>query len=443
MENNTSHAIATILLVDDEPSVLSSLKRLLRPFGYRVFSAESGAAGLEVMSREPVDLVISDMRMPEMNGAQFLEHCQKNYPGAMRILLTGYSDMESTIDAINNGKLHRYMSKPWEDHDITTTVRQALELRSLELERARLEKLTKEQNEALEALNSNLASQVLERTEALRQSMASLEIAHKKLNEGFIASIRTLSNLIEMRGGALSGMSKQVSDDARRVAQKIGMDAGDIQDVTFAALLKDLGKVGLPDRLLTKPFSALDISETSMVMRHPVQGQAALMSLERLDESGRIIRHQNEHFNGKGFPDHLEGDEIPMGARILAVVGDYAAAQCGLIQPIHLSPSGAASYLLEHKGTRYDPAVVDVFLSLLNTFQESIGFPVSVDLLMDTDQIKPGMIIARDLMAEGGALLLARGYVLDEKKIGLLQGYEQTMGTRFALHIKPPGDQHK
>ncbi|HLO95881.1 MAG TPA: response regulator, partial [Burkholderiaceae bacterium] len=106
---------AVVLCVDDEPAILSSLRRLLRPKGYKVLLAEGGQAGLAMLAQEPVDLVVSDMRMPEMDGAQFLEQVRMRWPEVIRILLTGYADVSSTIAAINRGEIHRYISKPWDD----------------------------------------------------------------------------------------------------------------------------------------------------------------------------------------------------------------------------------------------------------------------------------------------------------------------------------------
>ncbi len=121
----------TLLLVDDEANILNALRRLFRPHGYRVLTAESGAAGLELMSSESVDLVISDMRMPQMNGAEFLERVQTEHPDVVRILLTGYADLDSTIAAINHGGIYRYLAKPWEENDVLLTVRHALERKAL------------------------------------------------------------------------------------------------------------------------------------------------------------------------------------------------------------------------------------------------------------------------------------------------------------------------
>ncbi len=118
---------ATLLFVDDEANILSALKRLFRPLGYRILTAEGGAAGLDIFAQNSIDLVISDMRMPEMNGAQFLEQVRLKWPDAVRILLTGYADVSSTIAAINKGEIYRYIAKPWEDNDIVLAVKHALE----------------------------------------------------------------------------------------------------------------------------------------------------------------------------------------------------------------------------------------------------------------------------------------------------------------------------
>ncbi len=121
----SSEPVFTLLFVDDEANILASLKRLFRPFGYHIFTAESAAQGLEILAQETIDLVVSDMRMPEMNGAQFLEKVRQKWPETMRILLTGYAEICATIDAINKGQIYRYISKPWEDNDIILLVERA------------------------------------------------------------------------------------------------------------------------------------------------------------------------------------------------------------------------------------------------------------------------------------------------------------------------------
>src|SRR5450432_2831088 len=115
-----------ILCVDDEQNIVSSLRRIFRQHSYRVLTATSGAEALGLLERESVDLVISDMRMPEMDGAQFLEQVRNRWPDTVRLLLTGYADMEATIGAINRGEIYRHIDKPWNDDDVVTTVRRGL-----------------------------------------------------------------------------------------------------------------------------------------------------------------------------------------------------------------------------------------------------------------------------------------------------------------------------
>src|SRR5471030_3391307 len=156
----------TLLCVDDEPNILSALRRLFRARGYRVLLAEGGAEGLRILEQESVDLVISDMRMPEMDGAHFLAQVRARWPDTMRLLLTGYSDIQSIQDAINCGEIYRYITKPWDDNDMLLLVRHALERRALEQDKQRLEALTLRQNAQLKALNENLEAQRSRRARA-------------------------------------------------------------------------------------------------------------------------------------------------------------------------------------------------------------------------------------------------------------------------------------
>lgn len=125
----------TILFVDDEASILSALRRLFRPHGYRILTAESGAAGLEILSKEKVDMVVSDVRMPEMDGTAFLEKVNAGWPGTVRILLTGYADMSTTADAIGKSDIFCYVSKPWDGDELVLTVRSGFERQRLQRER--------------------------------------------------------------------------------------------------------------------------------------------------------------------------------------------------------------------------------------------------------------------------------------------------------------------
>jgi len=254
------------------------------------------------------------------------------------------------------------------------------------------------------------------------------------LKKGFMASIRAFSSLIEMRGGGvLSGHAKRVGEYMRKLVPMLRISDELKQDLMFATLLKDLGKMSLSDRILAKPFCALDTEEMAQFTKHPIRGQAALMSLEQLENAAKIIRHQHEQFNRNGYPDHLGGAEIPLGARILAVAIDYDALQSGMLQPKRYSPAEAIAYLVASRGRRYDPDVVDAFVKALDV---PTAKTIDRDSKLGTPLLKAGMTIARDLMTKDGILLLSRGYVLDEKKIDLLCGYEKSIGEKLGVYVQ-------
>ena len=222
---------ATLLFVDDEPSILSSLRRLFRPHGYRILVAESGQAGLDTLATESVDLVISDMRMPEMDGAHFLKEVRTRWPGIVRILLTGYADISSTIAAINEGEIYRYISKPWDDAEIVLIVREALERQRLLNENQRLTELTQAQNDALKTLNASLETKVAERTEEVREALS-------ELKKTFLATVQVCAGLVELRAGQagrqLAGHGRRVAEHARIVAKRMALADSDVQNIMLA-----------------------------------------------------------------------------------------------------------------------------------------------------------------------------------------------------------------
>ena len=430
--NPTTETPATLLLVDDEANILSSLRRLLRPTGYTIHTAESGQAGLAILEREPVDLVISDMRMPEMNGAQFLEQVRNRWPATMRILLTGYADVSSTIDAINRGEIFRYISKPWDDTQLTLTIRDALESSRLRKENARLLVLTQAQNEELAELNVGLERKVAERTAEIEQVNSFLKLANDRLKQNFLVSIKMFSGFMELRGASMVGHSRRVADLARKLAIKLDLPARDQQDVFVAALLHDIGKIGFSDSLLVRPVSRMNGEDMGIYRRHPVAGEAALMPLAELKEAARIIRSHHERFDGQGYPDGLQGDVIPLGARILAVANDYDGLQIGTLTEKRLSPEQARAMLVQTRGKRYDPQVLDAFLELMGGALQEVNSEQAVPVA----ELRPGMVLARDFCGRDGVLLLASDYILDAPLVKHIQDTDRREGGGMSLYVR-------
>ncbi len=422
---------SSLLFVDDEPGILSSLRRLFRPHGYRIFLANGGAEGLDILERETIDLVISDMRMPQMDGAKFLEQVRQKWPLVMRLLLTGYADIASTVAAINRGEVYRYVSKPWDDNDIVLLVRQALQHKKLAEENARLLELTSRQNEELRDLNTGLEQRVAARTAELEQIMAMVERANEDLKKAFFTSVRVFTGLIEMRAGSIGGHSRRVTEHVRAIGQRLGLNESEAQDLTLAALLHDVGKIGLSDALIDKPFNVLTPEQRDEVAKHPVKGQTALMAIDQFRGPALLVRHHHERFDGTGYPDQLAGLAIPLGARILTVANEYDAVQIGTLTARRLTPLEARKFLADNRGKRFDPEVVDAFLSLLGS-----DAPASDDLTVSSGRLLAGMTLARDLVHHDGYMLLAKGHVLVEANIEHLRRIERTDGHTLTLYIR-------
>jgi response regulator RpfG family c-di-GMP phosphodiesterase len=422
----------TLLMVDDEAPVLSALRRLFRPHGYEILQATSGAAGLEILRAQKVDLVISDMRMPEMDGVHLLEAVKAFDPTIVRILLTGYADIGSTISAINRGELHRYISKPWDDRDIVLTVREALARRDLEQRNAQLVAMTQSQNEQLTVLNQGLEARVAARTAELEQVNAMLNTSYDEVNQNFMLAVTVFSGLLEMRQDGIAGHSRRVAALAQRTAVILKLDERERQDIYLAALLHDIGKIGFPDKMLGKPVSTYSPEEQARYRRHPLDGEAALMPLARLHKVARIVRQHHERVDGNGFPDALQGDEIALGARIVAAASDYDALVNGSMAERHYTPEMARQALRGSVGTSHDGPVVDALLEALVQLQNELR----TDVEIDSRELKPGMVLAKDLLSSRGVMLLAAGYVFEARVIRQVVEFATRENVRLTLSVR-------
>ncbi len=431
---DSQHPPAKLLLVDDEPNILTSLNRLLRAEGYVIRTAESGAQALELMAEEPADVIISDMRMPAMNGAEFLKRARDGWPDSVRLLLTGFSDAESTVSAVNEGGIHAYLNKPWDDTQLLQAVRGAVDRKNLVDERNALLELTAKQNTELTFLNDGLEDAVRARTAELKQSATFLELGNKKLKENFHASLCVFSNLIELRQGNMGGHGKRVADLARKMAKRMGLREQEINDITVAGLLHDIGKIGWTDHMFQKPFNEeFTIEERQLAMKHPSLAAKLLVELENMRNPALIIQHHHEHFNGRGYPDSLAGLDIPIGARILSVADDYDELQLGSITHKRRSPEQAAMMIRDGARARYDPSVVGVFLKIMG--MTVVDVAAGPERRVEADQLKVKTQLSRDIIGMDGAMLLSKGYVLDEKLIIQLQKYEEKTAQTLEIWI--------
>jgi response regulator RpfG family c-di-GMP phosphodiesterase len=258
----------TVLCVDDEENILHSLKRLLRKEGYRLLTATSGAEGLKVLKENDVHLVISDQRMPEMSGTEFLAKVKENYPDVIRIVLTGYTEVDSITASINKGHIYKFILKPWNDQNLKLEIKQGLEQYELMQSNRRLNQKVLQQNEELKTVNENLEVLVTKRTMELEIQNQALELSHAILEDLPIPIIGISSEMMivltNSKALALSFDNGSIeigkrlsdffsSDVEEKIAGVLNTDTGDaFNGYMFSEATYDLGFVPLSGRFRGK-----------------------------------------------------------------------------------------------------------------------------------------------------------------------------------------------
>ncbi len=437
----------TLLLVDDEESIAKSLQRIFRKEGYEIYTALNGQEGLKRLKEtgKAFSLIVSDQRMPGMTGAQFLEKAKEIFPHAIRILLTGYSDMDAIVDAVNKGEIHRYLTKPWNDDDLLLQVRQALEQYELVVENRRLLALTKRQNKKLRDLNKDLEKKVDERTLEIKQKNRKLEEINEKLEKGFLGTIRLLSPLVESLNPMLGKYMIQVASLARHVAEEYKLDKKELDQIEIAAMIHDIGLLGLPEGILKKDEKVMSEKEFGLYSQHPAIGQVFLQFVESMDPVGAIILSHHEHYDGGGFPNGLIGEEIPLGARIIGVVADYckivsiwpndftrfaSIAQkyiremrkdIVITDPKEMRQDVAAKIIRLGASEKYDPNVVTNLMKKLGKSQLEMKEVKEQIVSVHFEELKEGMVVAKNICAKNGAFLVPSGTALKKHSISALR----------------------
>lgn len=434
---------ASLLLVDDEENILRSLQRVLRKEPYDIQTASSGEEALTLLEGQKFDLVISDARMPGMDGPTLLSEIKKRWPWSIRILLTGYADINSTIKAINDGQIYRYISKPWDDEELKLVIRQALAFQYSERRRLALEKLTRKQNKELQALNASLEEKVQARTEELKETADMLDAAYTELKQSYVTTTEVFSTLINKRLPANRQPNAKVIGLVKAYAEYHQLDEDLSRDLYMAAALYNLGKLSWPDELFMAPSDLLSKDQRLEYLKYPVNSEQLLMALEPLKETARIIRHHQEKWNGFGVPERLKGTEIPLGSRILRLAVDFIELQYGLILERRVSRDNALKLIKRYKDRLYDPDIADQFLEVCIEVAPDVEYEDPDIAALDTLRLKPGMILARNLYAASGMLLLNEGKEMTAMLIDKLVAFEkgEPDGTRYTVYVHRPDEE--
>ncbi len=349
----------TVLFVDDEVNILKAIQRLLRNEDMEVLTASRPVEALELLDRTDAQLIVTDQRMPEMSGVDLLSSVRERHPDMVRMMLTGYTEMNIAVEAINRGEIYRLITKPWNDEEVKATLRQAFDHYDLKREIKRLNQVTREQNFKLQDMNKNLEGKVRERTKQLDQKNIELRTA-------YIQTIRALAEAIDAKDAYTRGHSERVAVYASRIAREMNLDKQLIERVYFSGLLHDVGKIGIPDAIITKP-ARLDRDEYEEIKKHPEIGARILEPVEFLRHIVPCVRHHHEWFDGSdhGYPAGLLGDAIPLPSRVILVADTVEAMTSDRPYRKALPIDAVIEELHKYSGSQFDPVVVNAFLRLL------------------------------------------------------------------------------
>ena len=313
----------TLLFVDDEADIVDSLKRSFRK-GYTVLTATSGNEAVELLKIRSVDLIISDQRMPGMTGDELLAWAKDMQPDAIRILLTGYSDLESIVKCVNEANIYKYMTKPWEPEVLRLTVDRALE--HLEVSRK-------------------------------------LKLAVEQLKDAYHDAVTMLSFACEGKDEETSLHVRRVQMYTEVLAREIGLKNEEVSHMGVMSILHDIGKLNIPDHILKKP-GKLDESEWRVMKEHSEGGVRILGSNQFYSVAREIAKSHHENWDGTGYPKGLKGEEIPLSARIVKVADVFDALTSRRPYKDPWPIDRAVAHLKEQASYQFDPKIVEAFIRL-------------------------------------------------------------------------------
>jgi response regulator RpfG family c-di-GMP phosphodiesterase len=344
-----------VLFVDDEPAVCRAFDLVFRRdpvIAVQVLT--DGREALRILAHEQVAVIASDYRMPEMDGVALLSTSRTVSPATRRVLVTGCGDFDVARQAVKYAGIHELVAKPWSNDDLRETMTRAARHFRLGRQRDRLATELHARTLQLEHTNQDLAARLRARTTNLLDSL--------------IAAL-------DLRDTETQWHSRRVATYARRLAEALGLDAGECDDVERGALLHDIGKIGIRDEILRKP-GRLDPAEWAEMKRHPALGFYLLENIADLAGPRVIVLQHHERWDGAGYPVGLAGENIALGARIFHVADTLDAITSNRPYRAARGFAVARAEILCHRGTQFDPAVVAAYASIPDDEWAALGAPL-------------------------------------------------------------------
>lgn len=343
----TASAPMYCVVADDEPRLRQVLVRLMKGDGFTCLEAANGEEALEQLARVPVQLLLTDLRMPRLDGIELLKRAREKYPDLAVILITAVADVDIALSCLAGGAMD-YLTKPFHLEEVRARVTQALEKRQLIVENRSYQR-------GLERL---VAAQA------------------RRLEELFLGGVQALVEALEVKDQYTRGHSIRVSQYSTLLARELGLDDSEVRQIELGGHVHDIGKIGVREAVLNKEGPLTD-EEYQHIMTHPMVGWHILSPL--LGDAPmalNIVRSHHERFDGRGTPDKLPGGEIPLEARIAGVADAFDAMTSGRVyrRGRAMSPETAIAEIQRCAGSQFDPELGEAFITVVR--REKLGAEV-------------------------------------------------------------------
>jgi cyclic di-GMP phosphodiesterase len=332
---------ARVLIVDDEPEICALVSRVLTREQFRCISATDSREAAGLLDRQPFDVLLSDVRMPGLSGLDLLTRVRRVRPDCRVVLMTGFAIQESISQALELGA-YDLIPKPFVLSDLSQAVRRAVEDPSTDW--------------------------------FLPQKAARALQAEKELRHASLSGIRALVRAVEAKDPFTARHSEQVARYASEIAHQAGATRDQIESIRVASLLHDVGKIGVPDRVLVQA-GALSPEDEALIHQHPVIGAGILQNLSLLQPEVGLVLHHHEDWDGGGYPDGLLGSDIPFGSRVIRIADALDAMLMLRSYRAALSPEIATRELQDGTSRRYDPRLTEIALEWIERNPERLVRP--------------------------------------------------------------------
>jgi response regulator RpfG family c-di-GMP phosphodiesterase len=378
-----------ILFVDDDPNVLAAFQRNLRK-QFEFDTALSGTEALAMLQEcGPYGVIVADMQMPGMNGIELLTKAREMAPDTVRVMLTGNADQQTAVEAVNQGAVFRFLTKPCPPDQLKSTLETSVKQYEL------------------------------------------VKVERELLEHTLGGSVKVLGEVLSMIDPASFGRGQKLRESARVFGRYLGLTS--TWELEVGAMLSHLGYVSIPPTILRKIDSGMPLlpREQSVVDRAPLIGHDLLVNIPRLEPVAKIILYQNKRYDGGGFPaDNVSGAMIPFGARVLKILLDRA-----LLEDDGIAKSKALEAMRARSGT-YDPELLQKCFGCFNGFLENSISAEREVKHVSVNELRIGHVLVSDVRTSSGVMLVAAGNRVTETMISRLKNYAEFDGVKEPISVQ-------